>query len=83
MRGSHGLHVEMRDGEIVVTLPHTRFAVSYYKLANDPQLYLNIQSFPTQQDRDAGIITAEEFLAAAWELAHHKARELGTGFFPQ
>ena len=76
MRDSHGLHVEMRDGEIVVTLPHTRFAVSYYKLANDPQVYLNIQSFPTQQDRDAGM-TAEEFLAEAWELAHLRARELG------
>jgi len=32
----HGLHLEVRDGEIVVTLSHTRFAVSYYKLANDP-----------------------------------------------
>jgi hypothetical protein len=76
MTDNHGLHVEMRDGEIVVTLPHTRFAVSYYKLANDPQLYLNIQSFPTQQDRDAGM-TTEEFLSKAWELAHLKARELG------
>ena len=76
MTDNHGLQVEMRDGEIVVTLPHTRFAVSYYKLANDPRVYLNIQSFPTQQDRDVGI-TAEEFLAAAWELAHLKARELG------
>jgi hypothetical protein len=32
--------VEVRDSEIVVTLPHTRFAVAYYKLPNDPQLYL-------------------------------------------
>jgi len=76
MTNNHGLDVEMRDGEIVVTLPHTRFAVSYYKLANDPQLYLNIQSVPTQQDRDAGM-TAEEFLAEAWQLAHLRARELG------
>jgi len=66
----------MRAGEIVVTLPPTRFGVSYYKLANDPQLYLNILSLPTQQDRDVGI-TGEEFLAAAWQLAHLKARELG------
>jgi hypothetical protein len=73
---NRGLHVEMRDGEILVTLPHTRFAVSYYKLANDPQRYLNIQSFPTRQDRAVGM-TAEEFLAKAWKLAHRKARELG------
>jgi hypothetical protein len=29
--------VEVRDGEIVVTFPHTGFAVTYYKLPNDPQ----------------------------------------------
>ena len=65
MIDNHGLHVEVRDGEIVVTLPRTRFAVTYYKLPNDPQLYLHVRSFPTQQDRDAGM-TAEEFLAEAW-----------------
>ena len=61
---------------VVVTLPHTRFAVTYYKLPNDPHSYLDVQSFPTQQDGDAGM-TAEEFLAQAWELAHLRARELG------
>jgi hypothetical protein len=76
MIDDQGLHVEVRDGEIVVTLPHTRFAVTYYKLPNDPQLYLQAPSLPTQHDRDAGI-TAEEFLAKAWELAHLRARELG------
>ena len=70
----HGLHLAVRDGEIVVTLSHTRFAVSYYKLANDPQLYLHARSLPTQHD--AGM-TAEEFLAEAWQLAHLRARELG------
>ena len=76
MTDGQGLHVEVRDGEIVVTLPHTRFAVTYYKLANDPQLYLQVRSLPTQHDRDAGM-TAEEFLAEAWQLAHLRARELG------
>jgi hypothetical protein len=76
MTDDHGLHVEVRDSEIVVTLPHTRFAVAYYKLPNDPQLYLDVRSLPTQHVRDAGM-TAEEFLAEAWELAHLRARELG------
>jgi hypothetical protein len=37
MTDNQGLHVEVRDGEIVVTFPHTGFAVTYYKLPNDPQ----------------------------------------------
>jgi hypothetical protein len=76
MTDNRGLHVEVRDGEIVVTLPHTRFAVTYYKLANDPQLYLHADHFPRTTPRDAGM-TTEEFLTEAWELAHLKARELG------
>ena len=76
MTDKHGLPVDVRDGEIVVTLPHTRFAVTYYKLPNDPQLYLDVDSFPTQQGHEAGM-TAEAFLAEAWELAHLRARELG------
>ena len=76
MIDNHGLDVEVRDGEIVVTLPHTLFAVTYYKLPNDPQLYLDVRSLPTQHVRDAGM-TAEEFLAEAWQLAHLRARELG------
>ena len=76
MTDDHGLHVEVRDSAIVVTLPHTRFAVAYYKLPNDPQPYLDVRSLPTQHVRDAGM-TAEEFLAEAWVLAHLRARELG------
>jgi len=76
MTNGQGLHVEVRDGEIVVTLPHTRFAVTYYKLANDPQLYLQVDHFPRTTNRDVGM-TIEEFLTEAWELAHLKARELG------
>jgi hypothetical protein len=76
MTDNHGLHVKVRDSEIVVTLPHTRFTVTYYRLANDPQLYLDVRSLPTQYVRDAGM-TAEEFLAEAWQLAHLRARELG------
>jgi hypothetical protein len=76
MTDDQGLQVEVRDGEIVVTLPHTLFAVTYYKLPNDPQLYLRAPSLPTQHDRDVEI-TAEAFLAKAWQLAHLRARELG------
>ena len=52
MTDDHGLHVEVRDSEIVVTLPQTRFAVTYYRLPNDPQLYLDVRSLPTQQVRN-------------------------------
>jgi hypothetical protein len=70
----YDLHVEVRDGEIVVTLPHTSFAVTYYKLANDPQLYT--RDFPLEGDPRSEMSQAE-FMAHAWSLANKKARELG------
>ena len=30
------LHVEVQDGDIVVTLPYTRYTVTYYKPARSP-----------------------------------------------
>ena len=38
-RAAHDLHVEVGGGGIVVTLPGTSYAVTYYKLANSPQLH--------------------------------------------
>jgi hypothetical protein len=70
----HGLHVEMRDGKIVVTLPHTAFAAMYDRLANDPHLYAKI--FPLEGDPRSAMSQAE-FMAHAWSLANKKARELG------
>jgi len=31
-------HVEVQDGDIVVTLPYTHYTVTYYKPAKSPQL---------------------------------------------
>jgi hypothetical protein len=70
----HGLHVEVHDGKIVVTLPHTAFAAMYDRLANDPHLYAKI--FPLEGDPRSEMSQAE-FMAHAWGLANRKARELG------
>jgi hypothetical protein len=70
----HGLHVEMRDDEMIVTLPHTRYAVTYYKSANDPQL--QAKDFPLEGDPRSDMSQAE-FMAHAWKLANDKARRLG------
>jgi len=32
------LHVDVRGGEIIVTLPFSRYGVTYYKPTNSPQL---------------------------------------------
>ena len=68
------LHVEVRGGDIVVTLPYTHYTVTYYKPANSPQLLA--KRFPGKDDPHARL-THAEFLARAWKLANDKARELG------
>jgi hypothetical protein len=55
---------------IVVTMPGTRFSVTY-RMLEDPQ-----RSDLMLDDRDAPI-TRAEFLARAWKAANDKARELG------
>jgi hypothetical protein len=71
---AYDLHVEVHIGEIIVSLPHTDLAVTYYKLANDPQLYP--RDFPLEGDPRSEMSHAE-FIARAWKLANDKARELG------
>jgi len=68
------LHVEVQDGDIVVTLPYTHYTVTYYKPAKSPQLLA--KRFTGEDDPNAPI-TKAEFLARAWKLANDKARELG------
>ena len=68
------LHVEVQEGEIVVTLPPTHYTVTYYKPSNSPQLLA--KRFPGKDDPRARL-THAEFLSRAWKLAHDKARELG------
>jgi hypothetical protein len=68
------LHVEMQADEIVVSLPHTHYTVTYYKPSNSPQLLA--KRFPGKDDPYARL-THADFLAQAWKLANDKARELG------
>jgi hypothetical protein len=70
----HDLHVEVEGSEIMVTLPGTSYAVTYYKLANSPQLHG--RHLPDQVDRRSPISQAA-FVGKAWKLANDKARELG------
>ena len=65
--------LEVWDDEIIVSLPGTSYAVTYYKPANSPQLLA--KDFPYDDDRRTGL-TQAEFLARAWRLANDKAREL-------
>jgi hypothetical protein len=73
-RATDDLHVEVEGGEVMVTLPGTRYAVTYYKPANSPQLHG--KHFPEEVDRRSPISQAA-FVGKAWKLANDKARELG------
>jgi hypothetical protein len=68
------MQVDVRDDEIIVTLPGTGYSVTYYKPANSPQLLA--RSFPMEDDRRSSM-SLSDFLARAWKLANEKARKLG------
>ena len=67
------IQLEVWDDEIIVSLPGTSYAVTYYKPANSPQLLA--KDFPYDDDRRTEL-TQAKFLATAWHLANDKAREL-------
>jgi hypothetical protein len=69
------LHVEVQGGDIVVSLPGSSYAVTYYRAAAFPQQLLT-KSHSGRWDQGAPITTAE-FHARAWKAANDKARELG------
>jgi hypothetical protein len=73
-RAAGDLHVEVEGGEVMVTLPGTSYAVTYYKPANSQQL--QGKHFPVEVDQRSPISQAA-FVGKAWKLANHKARELG------
>ena len=73
-RAPDDLHVEAEAGEIMVTLPGTRYSVTYYKPANSQQLHG--KHFPVEVDRRSPISQAA-FVGKAWKLANEKAKELG------
>jgi hypothetical protein len=68
------LHVEVLDDEIVITLPGTSYAVTYYRATAFPQRLLT-KSHSGGEDHDP--MTQAEFHGRAWRLANDKARELG------
>ena len=68
------LHVAVVDADIIVTLPGTAYAVTYYKPPKSSGLLA--KRIADTDDPRAGL-SLFDFLAAAWHLANHKARELG------
>jgi hypothetical protein len=68
------LHLEVRNDDIIVSLPGTSYTVTYYKPANSPQLLG--RNFPKKDDSRVPM-TQAEFLGRAWKLANDRARELG------
>ena len=68
------LHVEVLDDELVITLPGTSYAVTYYRATAFPQQLL-AKSHSGEGSRCPN--TQAEFHGRAWRLANDKARELG------
>jgi hypothetical protein len=73
MTDNHDLHVEVQGDYIIITLPGTKFMVTYYKLDDPPELRAKSD---WTDDPDAPI-TLGAFRARAWIAANDKARELG------
>ena len=68
------LHIEVRDQDIVVTMPGTSLRVVYRKPHRGSQLVARLDYF---QDQQQGPITRAEFLTRALKAAINKARALG------
>jgi hypothetical protein len=68
------LMVEVRGGNIIVSLSGSSYTVTYYKPSTSPQLLAKL--FPVKDDPRARM-TQGEFLAHAWRAATDKARVLG------
>ena len=66
------LDIEVRDDEMIVTLPGTNYVATYYR-ATARELLAKSSS---GQESD-GAMTQAEFHGRAWKLANDKARELG------
>ena len=71
------LELHVIDGDIVVTLPWTDYAVTYFKPERSPQLLAKRIS---DRDDPRVAMRLSEFLARALRLANDKARELGWGW---
>jgi hypothetical protein len=74
MTENRDLCVEVRDQDIVITMPCTSLRVVYRRPHRGSQLVPRLDYF---QDQQKGPITRAEFLARALKAANDKARELG------
>ena len=68
------LDLEIQDGDIIITLPGTKYTVTYYKPKNAPQL---LAKHIAGDDDPHVAMNHSEFLAAALRLANQTARKLG------
>jgi hypothetical protein len=68
------LCVEVRNQDIIVTMPGTSLRVVYRKPHRGSELVARLDYFQGQQK---GPMTRAEFTAKAMKLANAKARELG------
>jgi hypothetical protein len=68
------LEIHAVDGEIIVSLPGTNYAATYYTPARSRQFLA--KCFSMKDDPRAAMIVSE-FLIRAWRLANNRARELG------
>ena len=73
MTDNHDLHVEVQGDYIIITLPGTKFMVTYCKRDNPPELRAKSD---WTDDADAPIALGA-FRARAWMAASDKARQLG------
>jgi hypothetical protein len=68
------LQIDVVDDDIIVTLPESSYAITYYKPESSPHLITKRLS--TEADPRASL-PLSEFLGRAWWAANDKARELG------
>ena len=68
------LHVEVQGDEITISLPGSRYSVTYFK----PEYQTGLLARRISERKDPLVaMGVQEFLAQAWKLANDKARELG------
>jgi hypothetical protein len=68
------LHINVIDDEIVVTMPGTRYSVTYYR--SEDQHHLRVKNYAVQVGQRAKMAQAE-FLGKAWRVAKAMACHVG------
>jgi hypothetical protein len=68
------LSIQVKGKDLIITLPGSNYAVTYFKRDGSSGL---LAKDMVQQDDPRLPQTAAEFLGMAWKIANQKARELG------